>query len=143
MHTVEAWGTPAAGKPLAPMTTTYSPLRQLGCKAGDRVGVVGLGGLGHMALKLAVSMGAEVTVLSTSSSKREDARRLGATDFVVTKDPAALRRLAGELDLIIDTASAEHDYDAYLRLIRPRGSMVLVGAPPGMTSIHAFPCGCM
>lgn len=83
-------------------------------------------------------MGAKVTVLSTSSSKEEDARRLGATDFVVTKDPAALARLSGKLDLIIDTVSAEHDYNAYLRLIRPRGSMVLVGAPPGMTSIHAF-----
>ena len=118
--------------------TTYSPLRQLGCKAGDRVGVVGLGGLGHMAVKLAASMGAKVTVLSTSSSKEEDARRLGASDFVVTKDPAALGRIAGKLDLIIDTVSAEHDYNAYLRLLRARGAMVLVGAPPGPTSIQAF-----
>ena len=118
--------------------TTYSPLRQLHCKEGDRVGVVGLGGLGHMAVKLAASMGAKVTVLSTSSKKEEDARRLGATDFVVTKDPGALDRIAGKLDLIIDTVSAEHDYNAYLRLLRARGAMVLVGAPPGATSIHAF-----
>ena len=117
--------------------TTYSPLR-LGCKPGDRVGVVGLGGLGHMAVKLAASMGAKVTVLSTSRSKEEDARRLGASDFVVTKDPAALERIAGKLDLIIDTVSAEHDYNAYFGLLRARGAMVLVGAPPGATSIHAF-----
>jgi uncharacterized zinc-type alcohol dehydrogenase-like protein len=118
--------------------TTYSPLRQLRCTAGDRVGVVGLGGLGHMAVKLAASMGAKVTVFSTSKSKEEDARRLGATDFVVTKDPAALERIAGTLDVVIDTVSAEHDYNAYLRLLRPRGAMILVGAPPGATSIHAF-----
>jgi uncharacterized zinc-type alcohol dehydrogenase-like protein len=118
--------------------TTYSPLRQLECKADDRVGVVGLGGLGHMAVKLAASMGAKVTVLSTSKSKEEDAKRLGASDFVVTKDPEALKRIAGKLDLIIDTVSAEHDYNTYLGLLRPRGSMVLVGAPPGMTQIHAF-----
>src|SRR6059036_171370 len=111
--------------------TTYSPLRHFNVGPGQRVGVVGLGGLGHMAVKLAASMGAKVTVLSTSKSKEEDARRLGATDFVVTKDPAALKAITGKLDLIIDTVSAEHDYNAYLALLRPRGSMVLVGAPPG------------
>ena len=118
--------------------TTYSPLRQFGCKAGDRVGVVGLGGLGHMAVKLAASMGAHVTVLSTSEDKATDARRLGATDFAVTKDPATFKKLAGKLDLIIDSVSAPHDYNAYLGLLRPRGAMVLVGAPPGASALHPF-----
>ncbi len=117
--------------------TTYSPLRQRGVKAGDRVGVVGLGGLGHMAVKLAASMGAKVTVLSTSASKEEDARRLGATDFVITKGNA-FEKLAGQLDVIIDTVSAPHDYNAYLALLRPHGAMMLVGAPPGAASLQPF-----
>ncbi len=129
---------PAAAAPLlCAGITTYSPLRQWGCKPGDRVGVVGLGGLGHMAVKLAASMGAEVTVLSTSEAKEADARRLGATDFVVTKGNA-LGRLARKLDLIIDTVSAPHDYNALLGLLRPRGAMVLVGAPPSAVPLHAF-----
>lgn len=118
--------------------TTYSPLRQFGCKAGTRVGVVGLGGLGHMAVKLAASMGAQVTVLSTSEAKAADARRLGATDFAVTRTPAALDRLAGKLDLIIDTVSAPHEYAPYLALLRARGTMALVGAPPGTASLQPF-----
>jgi alcohol dehydrogenase (NADP+) len=130
---------PAAAAPLlCAGITTYSPLRQVGCKPGDRVGVVGLGGLGHMAVKLAVSMGAKVTVLSTSGGKEADARRLGATDFVVTKDPAAFKRLARQFDLIIDTVSAPHDYNAYLSLLRPRGTMAIVGAPAEPTALHAF-----
>ena len=118
--------------------TTYSPLRQCGVKPGDRVGVVGLGGLGHMAVKLAASMGANVTVFSTSESKEADARRLGAHDFVVTKAPGAFARLAGKLDMILDTVSAPHDYNAYLGLLRPRGTMAIVGAPPGAASLRPF-----
>lgn len=118
--------------------TTYSPLRQWGCKAGDRVGVVGLGGLGHMAVKLAASMGAEVTVLSTSRAKEADARRLGALGFAVTKDEATFQKLAGRFDLIIDTVSAPHDYNKYLGMLRVEGVMVLVGAPPAATPIAAF-----
>jgi alcohol dehydrogenase (NADP+) len=129
---------PAAAAPLlCAGITTYSPLRRRRVKPGDKVAVVGLGGLGHMAVKLAASMGAEVTVLSSSEAKAADARRLGATDFVVTKG-AALDRLARKLDLIIDTVSAPHDYDTYLTLLRPRGAMVLVGAPASPTPIHAF-----
>jgi uncharacterized zinc-type alcohol dehydrogenase-like protein len=129
---------PAAASPLlCAGITTYSPLRRWGCKPGDRVGVVGLGGLGHMAVKLAASMGAQVTVLSTSEGKEADARRLGAADFVVTKG-RAFERLARKLDLIIDTVSAPHDYNAFLRLLRPRGAMVLVGAPTSPTPLHAF-----
>jgi uncharacterized zinc-type alcohol dehydrogenase-like protein len=130
---------PAGAAPLlCAGITTYSPLRQFGCKPGDRVGVVGLGGLGHMAVKLARSMGAEVTVLSTSSDKAADAKRLGASDFAVTKDEATFTRLKGKLDLIIDSVSAPHDYNAYLALLRPRRAMVLVGAPPGAASLHPF-----
>jgi uncharacterized zinc-type alcohol dehydrogenase-like protein len=118
--------------------TTYSPLRQWNCKRGDRVGVVGLGGLGHMAVKLAKSMGAEVTVLSTSRSKEPDAKRLGADGFAVTRDDATFDRLAKSFDLVIDTVSAPHDYNAYLRLLRLRGTMVLVGVPPEETAVDAF-----
>jgi uncharacterized zinc-type alcohol dehydrogenase-like protein len=128
---------PAGAAPLlCAGITTYSPLRQWGCKPGDRVGVVGLGGLGHMAVKLAASLGAKVTVLSSSGGKEADARRLGADDFAVTRDAAVFDRLAGKLDLIIDTVSAEHDYNSYLRLLRMRGAMVLVGLPTANASIR-------
>ena len=129
---------PAAAAPLlCAGITTYSPLRQWKVKAGDRVGVIGLGGLGHMAVKLAVSMGAAVTVFSTSASKEADARRLGATGFVVTT-PEALGALAGRFDFLLDTVSAEHDYNAFLNLPRPRGAMVLVGAPATAAPVHPF-----
>jgi uncharacterized zinc-type alcohol dehydrogenase-like protein len=129
---------PAGAAPLlCAGITTYSPLREWGVAPGDRVGVVGLGGLGHMAVKLAASMGAQVTVLSTSAAKEADARRLGASDFVVTKGEALEGRKLG-LDLIIDTVSASHDYGAYLRLLRPRGAMVILGVPPRPTPVHAM-----
>jgi uncharacterized zinc-type alcohol dehydrogenase-like protein len=130
---------PAGAAPLlCAGITTYSPLRQWHCKQGDRVGVVGLGGLGHMAVKLAVSMGAEVTLLSTSASKAADARRLGAHGFELSTNEATFQKLAGRLDLIIDTISAPHDYNKYLRLLRPQGTMVLVGAPPEPVPLAAF-----
>ena len=109
--------------------TTYSPLRQHGVKAGDQVAVVGLGGLGHMAVKLAAAMGAEVTVLSTSESKREAALALGATHFGATRDPDTFKQLAGRFDLVIDTVSGQHDYNAYLSLLKFDGNMVLLGIP--------------
>jgi uncharacterized zinc-type alcohol dehydrogenase-like protein len=130
---------PAGAAPLlCAGITTYSPLRAYGCKKGDRVGVVGLGGLGHMAVKLAASMGAEVTMLSTSASKEADARRLGASAFVNTKNADSLAKLAGSLDLIIDTVSAPHDYNAYLAMLKPNATMVLVGAPPAPSAISCF-----
>jgi uncharacterized zinc-type alcohol dehydrogenase-like protein len=130
---------PAGAAPLlCAGITTYSPLRQWSCKTGDRVGVVGLGGLGHMAVKLAASMGAEVTMLSTSEAKAADARRLGAHGFELSTNPATFKKLASSLDLIIDTISAPHDYNKYLRLLRPQGAMVLVGAPPEPVPLHAF-----
>jgi uncharacterized zinc-type alcohol dehydrogenase-like protein len=130
---------PAAAAPLlCAGITTYSPLRQYSCKPGDRVAVVGLGGLGHMAVKLAASMGAKVTVLSTSEAKAADAKRLGATDFAVTKGGAAFERLARKFDLVVDTVSAQHPYDDYLNLLRPRGTMVIVGVPSSPTPVSAF-----
>ena len=109
--------------------TTYSPLKHFGVKAGDRVAVVGLGGLGHMAVKLAAAMGAIVTVLSTSEAKRADAAALGAHDFAATRDGKVFKARAGEFDFIIDTVSAEHDYNAYLNLLKVDGTMVLLGIP--------------
>ncbi|MBK8479937.1 MAG: NAD(P)-dependent alcohol dehydrogenase [Proteobacteria bacterium] len=130
---------PAGAAPLlCAGITTYSPLRQWNCKPGDRVGVVGMGGLGHMALKLAAAMGAEVTVLSTSRSKAADARRLGAHAFESTQDATTFQRLASTLDLLLDTVSAPHDLNPYLGLLRPHGTMVLVGVPPEPAPVRAF-----
>ena len=132
---------PAGAAPLlCAGITTYSPLRQWGCKRGDRVGVIGLGGLGHMAVKLAASMGAEVTVFSTSASKAADAKRLGAHHFFATRDAtdATFEPLKGRFDLIIDSVSAPHDYNAYLGTLRAEGVMVLVGAPPEPSPLKAF-----
>ncbi|WP_132998855.1 NAD(P)-dependent alcohol dehydrogenase [Luteimonas arsenica] len=110
--------------------TTWSPLRHFGLKPGDELGVVGLGGLGHMAVKLGVALGARVTVLSTSERKREDAMKLGAHAFeVVGDDSRAARRLAKRFDMILDTASAAHDYNLYLGLLKIDGTMVLLGIP--------------
>ena len=118
--------------------TTYSPLKYNGVGRGQKVGVVGLGGLGHMAVKLAHSMGAEVTVFSTSPAKEKDAKRLGADSFVVTKDPGNLSPLANRFDLILDAVSAPHDLNAYLNLLRRDGVMVLVGAPEKPAAVNAF-----
>ena len=109
--------------------TTYSPLRRFGVTQGTKVAIVGLGGLGHMGVKLAVSMGADVTVLSTSPEKEKDALELGAHHFVVTKDPEQLEALAGTFDFILDTVSASHDLNSLLKLLRLDGAMVLVGIP--------------
>ena len=129
---------PAGAAPLlCAGVTTYSPLRQWNCKKGDRVGVIGLGGLGHMAVKLAASMGAEVTVLSSSKEKEADSRRLGAQAFASTRDDATFRTLRSHFDLLIDTVSAPHDYNRYLSLLRPFGAMVLLGIPPEPSALSA------
>jgi uncharacterized zinc-type alcohol dehydrogenase-like protein len=100
--------------------------------------VVGLGGLGHMAVKLAASMGAEVTMLSSSRSKEADAKRLGASEFALTSEKSTFATLAGRFDLIIDTISAPHDYNAYLGMVRPHGAMVVLGVPPQPVPLSAF-----
>jgi len=118
--------------------TTYSPLRHWGIREGHKVAVLGLGGLGHMGVKFAASFGAEVTVLSTSPSKEENARQLGAHKFAVTSDPEQLKAITGYFDFILDTVSAEHDYSMYLSLLKTNGVHICVGAPPTPAQIHAF-----
>jgi len=128
----------AAAPLLCAGITTYSPLKRWHAGKGTRVGVVGLGGLGHMAVKLAAAMGSEVTMLSTSRSKEADARRLGAHGFALTSEEATFKKLGGRFDLIIDTISAPHDLDKYLGLLAVGGTMVLVGVPPEAAPVHAF-----
>lgn len=131
---------PAAAAPLlCAGITTYSPLRHVGVSSGMRVAVLGLGGLGHMGVKLAASFGAEVTVLSHSAAKAADAQRLGAHDFVLTRGPDALAPLAGRFDVILDTVSAEHDLNGYLNCLRRDGTLILVGASPTPFPVAAFP----
>ena len=109
--------------------TTYSPLHHWKVGPGQKVGVVGLGGLGHMGVKIAAAMGAEVYVFSTSPGKREDAKRLGATDLIVSKDEDAMAEHRGSFDFILNTVAASHDLNAYLTLLKRDGTMTLVGVP--------------
>jgi len=118
--------------------TTYSPLRHWGAGPGARVAVVGLGGLGHMAVKLAKAMGAEVTVLSQSLRKRDDGLRLGADGYYATSDRATFKQLRGRFDLIINTASAKLDIGRFLSLLKTDGALINVGAPPEPLSVPAF-----
>jgi alcohol dehydrogenase (NADP+) len=117
--------------------TTYSPLKYFGVKAGDSVAVVGLGGLGHMGVKFAKAMGAHVTVVSHSPSKREAAFELGADDFISTKKIDVFSANAKRFNLILDTVSADHDYNDYLGMLKLNGTMVIVGLP-NPTSVSAF-----
>ncbi len=117
--------------------TTYSPLKRHKVKKNQKVGVVGLGGLGHVAVKLAKSMGAEVTVFSTSASKEADAKKLGAKHFVVTKDPKNFVPLQGKFDFILNTVSAKHDFTPYINSLKLAGTMVLVGAPPEASELSS------
>lgn len=122
---------PAAVAPLlCAGITTWSPLRHWKVGPGSRVGVVGIGGLGHMAVKLASALGAHVVVLTTSPSKADDARRLGAHEVVVSKDRAAMRALKSSLDLIIDTVGTPHDLESELQLLRLDGTLCLLGGSP-------------
>lgn len=118
--------------------TTYSPIMQWNIGTGHRVGIVGLGGLGHMAVKIAASKGADVTVLSTSPDKKQDAYDLGAHNFAVTKDPQVLKSLRNSFDFIIDTVSAPHDYNLYLSMLKRDGTMILLGAPPEPSTVAGF-----
>lgn len=118
--------------------TTYSPLRHVGVGKGHRVGVLGLGGLGHMAVKFAASFGAEVTMLSSSPSKEADAKKLGAHHFALTSDPATMKNLQNHFDFILNTVSAQHDYSTYLNLLRTNGTMIVVGVPPTPSQVPAF-----
>ncbi len=119
--------------------TTYSPLKHWKIKAGSKVGVLGLGGLGHMAVKIAAAMGAEVTVLSHSGSKKADALRMGAKNFVITAEPGVLDPYAAYFDLIINTVSANLDLGAYLMLLKLDATLVAVGVPEHPVSFGFFP----
>ena len=130
---------PAAAAPLlCAGITTYSPLRRWGAGPGKKVAVVGLGGLGHMGVKIAQALGAEVTVLSQSLKKQEDGLRLGADHYHATSDPDTFEALAGTFDLIINTVSAHIDVDAYLGLLAVDGTLVNVGAPAEPLSLNVF-----
>jgi uncharacterized zinc-type alcohol dehydrogenase-like protein len=118
--------------------TTYSPLKHWKVGPGKRVGVVGLGGLGHMGVKLAKAMGAEVIVFTTSTSKVEDAKRLGADHVVLSTNEEQMQQYAGKLHFVLDAVSAQHDINAYLRLLRVDGSLALVGAPEHPLPVAAF-----
>ena len=139
MLTVPEGIDPASAAPLlCAGITTYSPLRHWGAGPGKKVAVVGLGGLGHMAVKIAHAMGAEVTVLSQSLKKQEDGLRLGADHYFATSDPDTFEQLAGRFDLIVNTVSAKIDVDAYLGLLAVDGTLVNVGAPSEPLSVNVF-----
>lgn len=130
---------PAATAPvLCAGITTYSPMRQWNAGKGKKVGVVGLGGLGHMAVKFGHAFGAHVVLFTTSPNKAADALRLGAEEVVLSKDEAEMRKHAGSFDFILDTVSAEHDVAAYLSLLKRDGTLTLVGAPPKPVAVPAF-----
>ena len=128
----------AAAPLLCAGITTFSPLRRWGAGPGTRVAVVGLGGLGHMAVKISHAMGAEVTVLSQSLKKQEDGLRLGADHYLATSDPDTFAALAGRFDLIVNTVSAAIDVDAYLSLLAVDGALVNVGAPAEPMSLNVM-----
>ena len=138
LHVAENLPIEGVGPLLCAGITTWSPLRHWNIGKGHKVAIVGLGGLGHMGVKFAASFGAEVTVLSTSKTKHNDALALGAHHFAVTKDEATMKSLAGTFDFILNTVSAQHDYNAYLNLLNLNGTMVVVGVPPQPTAVHAF-----
>lgn len=118
--------------------TTYSPLRHWGVTEGKKVGVVGLGGLGHMGVKFAHALGAHVVVFTTSPDKKEDALRLGADEVVVSRNTDEMQKHAGSFDFILDTVSAKHDINAYIDLLRLDGNITLVGAPEKPLDVAAF-----
>ncbi|MEX3939838.1 NAD(P)-dependent alcohol dehydrogenase [Paraburkholderia sp. BR10937] len=119
----------AAAPLLCAGITTYSPLRMWGAGPGKKVGIVGLGGLGHMGVKLAHAMGAHVVLFTTSPSKIEDGKRLGADEVVISKDPGQMQAHANSFDLIVNTVAAQHDLNPFIELLRRDGTMTLVGAP--------------
>jgi uncharacterized zinc-type alcohol dehydrogenase-like protein len=130
---------PAGAAPLlCAGITSWSPLRKWGAGPGKRVGIVGLGGLGHMGVKFASALGAHTVLFTSSESKMADGKRLGAHEVVLSKDPKAMAAMASSLDLIVDTVSADHPFDAYLATLRLDGVMAVVGVPPSPQQVHAF-----
>jgi uncharacterized zinc-type alcohol dehydrogenase-like protein len=118
--------------------TTYSPLHHWGVKKGQKVGIVGLGGLGHMGLKFAKALGANVVLFTTSPGKTADAQRLGADEVVISKNAEEMQKHGNSFDFILDAVSADHDLNAYLNLLKLDGTLTLVGAPEKPASVAAF-----
>ena len=118
--------------------TTYSPMRRWGVIKGKKVGVVGLGGLGHMGVKFARAFGARVVVFTTSPGKKEDALRLGADEVIVSRNADEMKKHVGSFDFILDTVSADHDINAYINLLGRDGNITLVGAPEKPLAVSAF-----
>jgi len=129
---------PAVAPLLCAGITTYSPIKRWGIKKGDKVGVVGLGGLGHMALKFAHAFGAKVVLFTTSPGKADDAKRLGADEVVISKNPDEMNKHLGTFDFIIDSVSADHDINIYLNLLKRDGTLTLVGAPEKPLPVSSF-----
>lgn len=138
LHVPESLNLAGAAPLLCAGITVYSPLVHWKAGPGKKVGILGIGGLGHLAIKIAKAMGAEVVVFTTSPSKVEDAKRLGADAAVLSKDNEQMKNYFRKLDIIIDTVSAKHDVNTYLNLLRPDGSVVLVGLPPESLEVNAF-----
>lgn len=138
LHIPESLDLAAAAPLLCAGITVYSPLRHWNAGPGKKVGILGIGGLGHLAIKIAKAMGAEVTVFTTSPDKVEDAKRLGAHNAVLSTDPTQMSEYLGKLNFIIDTVSAKHDINSYLNLLKHDGTVVLVGLPPEALEVGAF-----
>lgn len=133
----ETLNQPGAAPLLCAGITTYSSLKYNQIGAAHKVGILGLGGLGHMAVKFATSFGADVTVLSSSAAKEDDAKKLGAHHFVNTSDKEHFAKLVNTFDFIVDAVSAKHDYNRYLNLLKKDGTMILLGVPPEPSTLHA------
>lgn len=138
LHVSDKLSLPAVAPLLCAGITTYSPLKHWGVGKGHKLAVLGLGGLGHMAVKFGVAFGAEVTILSTSPSKEAAAKELGAHHFVLTTDKAQLKAVKGSFDFTLDTVSAQHDMNIYLSLLKTNGTHICVGIPTEALSIRAF-----
>jgi uncharacterized zinc-type alcohol dehydrogenase-like protein len=119
--------------------TVYNPLRTHGVNPSSRVGIVGIGGLGHIAIQFARVFGAEVTAFSTSATKEEEARALGAHNFVNTRESKSMKEVAGTLDFVLNTANADQDWGVFVQALRPTGTLCFVGVPPSPVSVSAFP----
>ncbi len=118
--------------------TVYSPLRNHGVRPSSRVGIIGIGGLGHLGIQFAKAFGAEITAFSTSKDKEAEARTLGAHNFVNTRDTGALKKITGSFDLLLSTVNAGQDWQAYVAALRPKGTLCLVGAPPSPVPVQGF-----
>ena len=119
--------------------TVYAPIRNHGVRPASRVGIIGIGGLGHMGLQFAKAFGAEVTAFSTSKGKESEARTLGAHHFVNTRETGAMKKLSGSFDFLLSTVNADQDWGGYINTLRPKGQMCIVGVPPSPIALQAFP----